>query len=331
MALTSEQEAALLAFLSDYDTNKKKISDLESAVEAEGDMLLPIEKSAATKNISVDDIKDYVSKYFTNNNLLINPEFAIDQRNAGASTAISDDTYCFDRWYALTQTASINVSQQTLQEDGQAINILLTQNQSSAQRMGLAQIIEAKDSQPLRAAILTLAARVKISNSQALRYAVLEWTGTADAVTSDVVLDWTSSSYVAGGFFLASNLNVLATGSLTPSAATWTDLTALNATVGSSANNIIILIWTEATAAQNVTLGIGKAKLEKGSTKTPFIPRLIQQELALCQRYCYLMGSHAWRFDSASNAITGMFALFPTVMRATPTATIVSVNYFLNI
>src|SRR4051812_22369657 len=37
-------------------------------------------------------------------NRLINPAFIHDQRNSGASTATADDTYCFDRWYALTQT-----------------------------------------------------------------------------------------------------------------------------------------------------------------------------------------------------------------------------------
>jgi len=61
MALTSEEEIALLAFMASYEDNKKRISDLESAVTADADHLLPVEKAGATKNISVDDIKDFVN------------------------------------------------------------------------------------------------------------------------------------------------------------------------------------------------------------------------------------------------------------------------------
>jgi hypothetical protein len=60
MALTSQQETDLLAFLASYNTNKKRISDLESAITAQSDHLLPVERAGATKNISVDDIKDFV-------------------------------------------------------------------------------------------------------------------------------------------------------------------------------------------------------------------------------------------------------------------------------
>jgi len=59
--MTSEQEAALLAFLDNYENNKKRISDLESAVSAQSDHLLPVERAGATQNISVDDIKDFVN------------------------------------------------------------------------------------------------------------------------------------------------------------------------------------------------------------------------------------------------------------------------------
>lgn len=237
-----------------------------------------------------------------NENLIINPSFAIDQRNNGTSTAISDDTYCLDRWYALTQTAAINISQQTLQENGQATNIRLTQNQASAQRMGIAQIIEANNSQPYRGATLAESIRIRCSSSQAIRYAILEWTGTADSVTSDVVLDWTSASYTAGGFFLGSNLTVTAVGSITPSAATWTNVTPLIGTLGSSTNNLIVFVWTEGTAAQNVTLDIGEFKLEKSAAATPFVPRLYGDELLLCQRYCEKITATTAQFISSGLA-----------------------------
>ena len=268
-------------------------------------------------------------------NRLINGQFQIDQR-VNSATARSDDTYCLDRWYVLTQTASVQVTQQTDQEDGTPFNIRLTQNQAAAQRMGLAQIIESKNCKDLRAKVVAMAARVRISNSQAVRYAILEWTGTADSVTSDVVNDWTSSTYTAGNFFLAANLTVTAVGSITPNAATWTDLTTLSATLGSSGNNLIIFIWTEGTAAQNVTLDIGRARFGAGAS-APTIPLpSYSDELLRCNRYYWK--SFAMATAPAQNAGTtgaisaqsrngtgaggvGAFVVFPCRMFASPTIT----------
>lgn len=58
MALTSQQEIDLLALLAIFEI-KKTVTDLESAVAAEADMLLAVEKAGATKNISVADIADF--------------------------------------------------------------------------------------------------------------------------------------------------------------------------------------------------------------------------------------------------------------------------------
>jgi len=106
-------------------------------------------------------------------------------------------------------------------------------------------------------------------------------------VTSDVVADWTSATFTAGNFFLASNLSVLATGSLALSAATWTDITPLTAAVTSGVNNLIVFVWTDATAAQNVTLDFAAMALRPGSVAVPFIPPPVAADVARCQRlYC---------------------------------------------
>jgi hypothetical protein len=166
-------------------------------------------------------------------NMLINPAFQIDQRNAGASTAISDDTYCFDRWYALTQTASVAASQLTDPENGYTHAMRLTQSQASAQRFGFAQITEGKNCKFARGGSGTLLPRIRCSAATPIRYAILGWTGTEDAVTSDVVNSWTNATFTAGNFFNSTTLSVLGVGAVTPSAATWTSLTALTASLGS--------------------------------------------------------------------------------------------------
>jgi hypothetical protein len=255
-------------------------------------------------------------------NLLINGAFRINQR---APATNADDTYAHDRWYVLTQTSTIAVSTLTDVEDGTPCMARLTQSQASAQRMGYAQIIEGKNCKHLRGSKVAFRfRRMRISASQAVRYAILEWTGTEDSVTSDVVNDWTSSTYTAGNFFLGSNLTVSGVTSHTPSAATLTDGPILTVTLGSSFNNLIVMVWTEGTAAQNVTLDLAKAKLTQGIDPGEFRPESYSVELARCQRYF-------WRsqYGTGFPAIAGYNSTgggeyisiqFPVEMRTTPTA-----------
>lgn len=231
--------------------------------------------------------------------LLQNPFFQVNQRVVSGTYA--DDAYILDRWYVLTQSNPITPSQQTLQENGQATNLRLTQSNASAQRFGLATILEAKDSQPLRGRQITFRPRVRISASQAVRIAVLEWTGTADSVTSDVVSSWTNGTFTAGQFFNSTTLTVTGVGSKTPGAATWTDMDGLTVTVGSSCNNLILMIWVGATAAQNVTLDIGKVRLVNGPYAGEIHVPSYRDDLLECGRF-YLR----YLFDSDSvGAIPG--------------------------
>lgn len=183
-------------------------------------------------------------------NEIINGDGRWNQR-APASNA--DDTYGHDCHYVLTQTGAIAVSTLSAPSDGIAHMWRLSQSQASAQRMGYAQIFHSSRSYGMRGQTVTLGGDLRYSNAAAIQYAILEWTGTANSVTSDVVNDWTSGTYTAGNFFLGSNLTVTAVGSITPSAATVTEFS-VSGTISSSANNIIVIMWTEGTAAQNSTL-----------------------------------------------------------------------------
>ena len=219
--------------------------------------------------------------------LTINDDFSVWQNSqALGSTAVADDIYTScDGFYVLTQTASVNVSQLTFPENGYPFALRVTQNQASAQRFGLAQIIEAADSQRYRGGNIAGQARIRCSSSQAIRYALCEWVGTADAVTSDIVASWTSGTYTPGNFFLASNLNVLVVGAVTPTANVWTDLAAVTAACGNSANNLILFVWTEGTAAQNVTLDFNRFLIQPGASifKPARLPYAVNLER--CQRF----------------------------------------------
>ncbi|OQW71660.1 MAG: hypothetical protein BVN33_14610 [Proteobacteria bacterium ST_bin13] len=263
-------------------------------------------------------------------NILFNGCFRFNQR---APATNADDTYAHDRWNILTQTGTVAVTSQTLVEDGTPNMMRITQSQASAQRFGFEQIMESSDSYPLRGQAVTLSARVRMSASTTLRYAILEWTGTADTVTSDVVLSWTSGTFTAGNFFLASNLTVTATGSTALTANTLTDVS-LTATLGSSVNNVIVLFWTDSTQAQNVTLDVGRAQLELGSVATSFERRSAAFEETACLRYYQIVAADDNLGSSNSTSSAFMQAGFLGIMRTTPNLALsgggstITINFF---
>lgn len=254
-------------------------------------------------------------------NRLINGNGRINQRGV---TSSADDTYAWDRHNVLTQTAAIGISTLSDVANGLPSMMRLTQSQASAQRMGNSQIIESGNCKDLRGQAVTLLGKLRCSAAQAVRFAILEWTGAADAVTSDVVNSWTNGTFTAGQFFISSNLTVTAVGSLTPSAATVTDFS-LTATLGASVNNVIVMIWTEGTAAQNVTLDVAW-EFVKGDVTGQTYPLEVRdygRELALVQRY-YLVNpalSGGW---GASTTGPSYAMMFPVPMRVAPTGTLLN-------
>lgn len=218
-------------------------------------------------------------------NRLINGEFRIWQRGTSLS-AQADDTYgaMGDRWYILTQTSTIAGARQAAPFDGALNSGQLTQSQASAQRIGVAQIIENKNCQDLRGQAVTFYGRFKTSSGGNIRVAILEWTGTADAVTSDVVNNWTSATYTASNFFIATTVTAVKQYA-SPAAATWTDFF-ITGTLGSSVNNIVVFVWTEGTEAQNVTLALANCGFIRGAAApAAHTTRFFSTEVFHCQRY----------------------------------------------
>jgi hypothetical protein len=217
-------------------------------------------------------------------NVIINGGFDFFQRNG--NTAVSyysatDDTYCFDRWVSLSESAATstlryNLTTGTSAQPGPFVGVLRNLS-GSAQRMGLLQIVEGFNSFLLRGQSITLQAT--ITTSVAVRYAILEWTGVADTVTSDIVRDWASTSYTANNFFLSSNLAVTAIGSIAS-----TGSIALTATVSGSCNNLIVFFWTESQLANNAQIYLANVDCHTGSARV-MSPRPYAEELTLCQRY----------------------------------------------
>ena len=274
----------------------------------------------------------------TTDSILVNPivngNGAVNQRELSAASTTADDTYGgSDCWYSLTQTASVTSQTLNYNAAGVAHAQRTTQTQASAQRFGRAQLLEIDSTFPLRSQECTLSGRIRVSNSQAIRFAVLEWTGTADSPISDVVNDWTSGTYTTGNFFISTTTNVLAVASITPSADTYTSFE-LQFTPGSSAANLCVFVWTEGTAAQNFTLDMTEMQINLGSIPQPWFALPYVTELVRCQRFIQVVsseGNGSIFFGVAQIANTSRAVLsitFQTAMRIPPTISLSAASDF---
>lgn len=264
-------------------------TSLNASTDAHG--LLP--KLSGTSDNFLNGKGEYVAVASggTGANLLINGGFDFFQRvgAAAAAKAMTDDAYnAPDRWYSLIQGANATIQQEAGIGTSKFSCKLVAGGTTN--RYGIAQITESSNSIPFRGR--TVIAQVKLkpvnnagSGTRDYRIAILEWTGTADAVTSEIVADWTSGTFTTAGFFASTTLTLVATAAVTATHNTETALT-VSGTVSASCNNLIVFIWTEdvpAHASDYVLLG--EAGLYDGSTAQAWQPRPIAQELNLCLRY----------------------------------------------
>lgn len=217
-------------------------------------------------------------------NRIFNGNFAINQRQI---TSVADGGYCFDRWYVLTETGNVGVSQITQGIDTNALfGIRLTQPDAIGKRIGLAQIIECRNCFDLQNQIIHAAARIRTTYSGAIRYAILGWTGTQDTVTRDIVANWNATNFSAGGFFLATNITIIHANTFVPGAGISASLIQPSNTIfAGSFSNLILFIWTESALPAQGTLDIWNVQLDQGALITPFEARPFSVELSLCQRY----------------------------------------------
>jgi len=281
-------------------------------------------------------------------NRIINGAMVIDQRNAGASVTVSTATYCVDRWGFSGSQASKFTAQQNAGS--------VTPPVGFSNYWGLTTI------SPVSLA----------SGDYFVAYQVIEgynvadfgW-GTANAKTVTISA-WVYSSLTGtfGGSLRSStnNYSYPFTYSI-PVANTWTQISitipgatsstwnttngqgilvnfalgvgsTYSGTAGSwSANNYLSATGATSVVSTNgATFYITGVQLEVGSSATGFEYRQYQQELALCQRYCFVpsatQANGAYlRFGVGANqssTISNIAVNIPVTMRAIPSLTIPS-------
>lgn len=214
-------------------------------------------------------------------NRLINGNFAINQRQL---TSVGDDAYCLDRWYVLTESGNVTVAQMTNQESGTPTSIKLTQPDASPKRIGLAQMIESINVRDLQTTAVQLTGKLKCSSSQPIRFAIVGNSGSADVQTSDLVGNWSSTTYTNANFF-GGTVWPYGVGTITPTAATWTNFS-VTGTIGTT-DNFSVFVWTEGTLAQNGTIELARMAFRQGTEIVHYASHStdISSELVACQRY----------------------------------------------
>lgn len=256
-------------------------------------------------------------------NRIINGDFGLWQRQVpGTKTERADDTYCADRWIALSSANPLDARR--IAGDTQRYAGELTQKNATEQRYGWLQIIENAHVHDLRSGQVTLKLRLNsAAGINRTRIAVLEWTGTADAVTSDPVATWSAIPTLVANWNTLGSTFVLSDG-------VWTDVT-LTVTLSENANNLAVFVHTESEEFQNHTIALEAVQLVRGSSAPTFQPRAPAHELVLCQRYYEKLqenapGSAAGSVldiisPSISTVVIGGTVRFSTRKRTNPTVT----------
>jgi hypothetical protein len=199
-------------------------------------------------------------------NLLVNAEFRFAQaQTPGTLTTLTDGGYGADQWYMLDSNGGS--TSQYARAAGESAGSTYTQfigqfrqvNASAKQIMVCQPLTNAK-TLSMRGKSVTFAyyARTDSTEITTLRTCIGEWTGTVDSITKDVVSSWGATPTWIGNF--ACN-NTPADQTIS---STWAQLST-TATISTSANNVIVCVWTPNTEAQNDDFYLSQTQLVEGS------------------------------------------------------------------
>lgn len=323
---------------------KLNLSGTEIAVEA-GDLVGNHQFKRNSANdawIVLDPKKPYLNLVNSSssnevNNLIINGDFRIAQRgttfDSTTTPANSDDTFLLDRWNLVSDGNDIvDVSQETTTVPTGSYSSIKMDQETANKQWGLVQFLEHRDAAAIigGTASLSFSARKGGSNATVgkLRAAIISWSSTADTLTSDVVGTWAGAGTNPT---LATNWTYENTPSDLTLTTSFQTFKIENISIDTaSTKNVAVFIWlddTNGTVADLVY--ISNVKLEKGSVSTPYLPRLIEQEQALCERYYQLLKYNMIGNTPGAQADGAGFT-FSTTMRTTPTVATVTAPSLVN-
>lgn len=230
-----------------------------------------------------------------------------------------DNYYGGMLWNALNNGQNPSIQRQAGASTDPFTHYLRIQFDSASSQAGIVQFLETADTVPLRGKTLSVSldAWGNATGSTNVRVAILEWAGTADVLTSDVVSSWAANPT------LAANWAYIGTPASIAITSTRSRVAVENLTVSSTTNNLAVFIWTPDSEGSTEQLNIARVKLEEGVTATQFVPLGINEELRRIFRFCWIMPSGGGIRYQLLTKVTGtalrLFLALPVKMRGTPT------------
>lgn len=252
-------------------------------------------------------------------NRIINGNMALAQRatsatvTAGTAVPTASTGYpCVDRFFVYSTGANVTAAQ--VAGSGSTQYRLQITGAASVTAVGVGQRIEQLNSYDMAGSTATLS--VDLANTA---LSTVTWTASyaTTANTFGTIGTPTKTQIATGTFTVSSTVTNFSTQISIPAAAT---------------TGIEILFTVGAQTSGTFT--VGQVQLTKGATVEAFDVRPVGTELALCQRYAYVVGGdYAYqRFGSGglcNSTTTNVGAVpFPVPMRASPTFTYSSLSHF---
>ena len=273
------------------------------------------------------------------NNLLINGDMRVDQRNAGAAfTITTDNLYGLDRWVGRTFGGTGRFSMQRVADAPEGFEYsnkitVTTTATSGAGGYALEQRIEGVNSTMLKygtadAKSLTLSFWIKVSVVGTYAVSLRTSTGGVSGIsgcvntfTISAANTWQKVTHTFPANTAYDTITYNATAiylDISFGAQTAKAISTLNSWV--LGNYLFATGQTDVMTTSGATINITGVQLEVGDTATPFQNLQYSQQLSMCQRYFFSFAGtfHGGDYGSANGFTTGFF---PTEMRATPTIT----------
>jgi hypothetical protein len=233
-------------------------------------------------------------------NRIINGNFAVDQRNAGAAATSNGLVYTLDRWQLQALAATNTAQQVSGLENGKAV--LITGNTGNT-FTGFGQKIESVNISDLASKTVTVSFTLSGSASGSVSVRFLYPTATDNyAATTEPVAGTTVN--------------------FTTTATQYT----VSRTLSSNADKGLWLYFDFGAVGSGVTRTLQNVQLEVGSVATPYERQIYSDQLAQCQRYYTRFSSPAGGYALGTSIATIRTATrvdqilsFPVTLRTAPT------------
>jgi|GEM_PF-5724572 len=233
-------------------------------------------------------------------NYATNAQFRGFQRQVPATlTTKSDAAYGPDRWKLLTSHTTNVQSARVVDSPSNSPSknaVQVRQADATARQFGMVQYLDSDRVWELRGRRVTYGFWVKATaaNIPNIRASIVEWNGTENSLTSDPVATWAATPTLAANFSHASSVSDLAmTGN-------WVYFE-VSTTLSGSFNNLALMIWTPATAAQNSDLYVTQVQLVSGSKARQFTRIALKpaEDITEMERFY----QKSYNFDTAPGAV----------------------------